>query len=481
MQSNVESTTRNERPNIVWITVESTRADHTFLGGYERETMPTLERVANAQGGRGFAECFSHGIWTLASSASILTGTYPSHHGTGMVHDVLPEDFETVPERLREVGYRTGLIAPHGQVSPTTGLDRGFEDFAYLSSETILDTAGWKTLLEYALGFPRHGPGLTTDTQRVDTGFFINDIAKRWLRSYQREDDPFFLYTFYGDPHHVYYPPKKDIERFADAFEMSIAEAREVSLRHSNDLHENIANGRKFTEDQWRAIEALYDGELAYTDERIRGLLSYLAKRDMLENTIVVITADHGEAFGEDGTLAHMLTTNDAVCNVPLVTYGFDAITDYEGMVQHADVMRTLLDRVGARTDGFQGIDMREDSRGYTITQRGWARAKRKLERFVEINPDFDDASYHHADLTALRTPEFKYLASEDRTELYDLPREDTDVSGMYPEERDRLAGIYTRWMETAGRPGYADSEPREAEYSDAMKRQLADLGYLVD
>jgi uncharacterized sulfatase len=469
------------RPNVVWITVESTRADHTFLDDYERATMPNTERIARAENGRGFESCFSHGIWTLSSSASILTGTYPSHHGTGTVHDVLPEGIETVPERLGEVGYRSGLVAPNGQVSPTTGLDRGFDDFAYLSRDTIVGTAGWRTLAKYALSFPRHGPGLTLDTNRFDTGFLTNDIAKRWLRSYEASDDPFFLYTFYGDPHHLYYPPRKELREFADAFNMSIAEARDVSRRHSEDLHENIADGCDFTDDQWRAIKALYDGEIAYTDDRIRGLVSYLAELDLLEDTIVVITADHGECFGEDGMLAHMVTTNDAVCHVPLVTYGFEGISEYEGMVQHADVMTTLLDRVGARTDGLQGIDMREDSRGYTITQRGWQRAKRNLDRFAELNPDFDDSPYHHADLTALRTPEFKYLASEERTELFELPDETEDVSASYPEERDRLAGVYARWTETAGRPGYAEGEPHRAEYSETMKRQLADLGYLLD
>jgi len=468
-------------PNIVWITIESTRTDHTFLGGYDRPTMPNTERIANADRGRGFERCFSHGVWTLASSASILTGTYPSHHGTGMIHDVLPDDFETVPERLGEVGYRTGLVAPHGQVSPTTGLDRGFDDFAYLSRDTIVEAAGWRTLAKFALGFGRHGPGLSADTNRFDTGFITNDIAKRWLRSYANAEDPFFLYTFYGDPHHLYYPPRKETKRFADAFDMSIAEAREVSLRHSNDLHENIANGCDFTDDQWRAIKALYDGEIAYTDERIRGLVGYLKELDLLENTIVVITADHGECFGEDGMLAHMVTTDDAVCHVPLVTYGFDEVLDYQGMVQHADVMTTLLDHVGARTDGFQGIDMRNESRRYAIVQRGWERAKGNIERFRELNPDFDDSPYHHADLTAVRTDGFKYLVSDDRTELHKLPDEDRDVSEHYPEELDRLRGIHARWAETAGRPGYADATPRKAEYSDAMKRQLADLGYLVD
>ncbi|PSQ26968.1 sulfatase [Halobacteriales archaeon QS_8_65_32] len=469
------------RPNVLWITVESTRTDHTFLGGYDRETMPNTERIAAADRGRGFESCFSHGIWTLASSASILTGTYPSHHGTGMIHDVLPEEFETVPERLGEVGYRTGLVAPHGQVSPATGLDRGFDDFAYLSRETLLETVGPRTLAKYALGFYRHGPGLSLDTNRFDTGFLTNGVAKRWLRSYASREEPFFLYTFYGDPHHLYYPPRKETKRFADAFDMSIGEAREVCLRHSGDLHRNIAEGCDFTDDQWRAIKALHDGEIAYTDDRIRGLVGYLNELDLLEDTIIVITADHGECFGEDGMLAHMVTTNDAVCHVPLVTYGFDEITGYEGIVQHADVMTTILDRVGARTEGLQGIDMREETRNYAIIQRGWERAKENIERFEELNPDFDDSPYHHADLTAVRTNEYKYLTSDDRTELFELPDESHDVAKTYPDERDRLAGIYTRWAETAGRPGYADATPRKAEYSEGMKRQLANLGYLVD
>jgi uncharacterized sulfatase len=176
-----------------------------------------------------------------------------------------------------------------------------------------------------------------------------------------------------------------------------------------------------------------------------------------------------------------MVTTNDAVCHVPLVTYGFDEITGYEGIVQHADVMTTILDRVGARTEGLQGIDMREETRNYAIIQRGWERAKENIERFEELNPDFDDSPYHHADLTAVRTNEYKYLTSDDRTELFELPDESHDVTKTYPDERDRLAGIYTRWAETAGRPGYADATPRKAEYSKGMKRQLANLGYLVD
>jgi arylsulfatase A-like enzyme len=469
------------RPNVLWITIESTRADHTFLGDYEYDTMANVEQVANAPRGRGFEQAFSQGIWTLASSASIVTGTYPSHHGVGMVHDLLTEDFRTVPERLGAVGYRSGIIAPHSQMSPVTDLCRGFDDIAYLNSDTLVETAGWQTLLKYALNYRRHGAGFTTDTQRIGTGYIINDIAKRWLRSYQRDSDPFFLYTFYGDPHHLYYPPTKELETFADAFDMSIEEAREASLHHSHDLHENIANGCDFTEDQWNAIKALYDGEIAYTDHQIRDLLTWMAKRGLLEDTIVVITADHGECFGEDGMLAHMVTVNDAVCHVPMVVYGFDEILDYDGMVQHTDVMGTILDHVGADTEGMQGIDMRTESRNYAVIQRGWNRAKKNIDRFKELNPAFDDSPYHHADLTAVRTPEFKYLVSDDRTELFELPDEETDVSAAYPEDAQRLDGIYTRWMETAGQPGYADAEPRQAEYSDAMKRQLADLGYLVD
>jgi arylsulfatase A-like enzyme len=467
------------QPNIVWITLESTRADHTSMGDYSRSTTPNLDRIAKAGRGRSFDNCHTHGIWTLASSASILTSTVPSHHGAGMENDAIPADLDTVPELLTEQGYHTACLSPNSHLSSGTDLERGFADFAWLSRDTLLETAGPRILFRYLRNCRKHGPGLTTEAGTHGTGFIMNELAKRWLRSYAGSEEPFFLYAHYGGPHHPYHPPRRFLERYGDDFDMSIDDAFELGQRHHADFHQLIADGCPLTEDEWDALHALYDAEIAHADELIGNLFDYANELD-LDDTVFVVTADHGELFGEQGMLAHMVVCDDAVTHVPMVVHGFDALTEHDGeTVQHADLMRTLLETADARTEGLHGIDLREETREQTLTQRGAKRTLKNLDRFQELNPDFDPTPYHAATLHALRTEEFKYQRSDERAELLELPDETHDVSEANPAVRNRLAEELDAVLETDGQPAY--SEGREGEFTDAMKEQLADLGYLVD
>jgi uncharacterized sulfatase len=468
-----------DRPNVVWITLESTRMDHTSLDGYSRDTTPNLARIAGMGGGRAFADCHTHGVWTLASSASILTGTVPTHHGAGMENDAIPEDLDTIPERLSEQGYRTACLSPNSHLSSATGLDRGFDEFTWLSADTLWEAAGPRILAKYARNCRRHGPGFTTDTRKHGTSYLMNEIAKRQLGSYADDEEPFFLYAHYGDPHHPYHPPQRFVDRYADGFAMDTDRAKRLGFYHHDNFHQLIADGCPFAADEWDALQALYDGEIAHTDELVGDLFDH-ANRLGLDDTVFVITADHGELFGEQGMLAHLVVADDAVTHVPLVVHGADAITDHDGeTVQHADVIRTLLDAAGARTDGLHGIDLREETREHSLTQRGAKRACKNLDRFGELNPAFDPSPYHTATLSALRTREFKYQRSDDRAELLRLPDEDRDVSEEHPEVEERLDEALDMVLETDGQPAYSGT--REGEFSDAMKEQLSDLGYLVD
>ena len=467
------------QPNVVWLTLESTRADHTSMSGYSRETTPNLARIAENARGRAFENCHTHGIWTLASSASILTGTVPTHHGAGMENDALPEKLETVPERFATAGYHTACLSPNSHLSSGTDLDRGFEEFAWLSSDTLLETAGPRILLKYLLNCRKHGPGLTTDTKKHGTGYLMNEMAKRRLRAYSGSEEPFFLYAHYGDPHHPYQPPRRYLERYAEDFEMSTEEALELGLSHHENFHQLIADDCPLTDDEWDALHALYDAELAHTDELVGDLFDYANALD-LGDTVFVVTADHGELFGEQGMLAHLVVTDDAVTHVPCVVHGLDALADHDGeTLQHADLMRTLLETAGAQTDGVQGLDLRAETRERTLTQRGAKRCLKNLERFEELNPEFDPTPYHAATLHALRTDEFKYQRSDDRAELLSLPDEEHDVSESYPDLRERLADDLDTVLETDGQPAYSGA--CEGRFTDAMKKQLADLGYLVD
>lgn len=465
-------------PNIVWITLESTRADATSVGNARAETTPNLQRIGASPSGHTFGSCFSHGIWTLASSASILAGTYPTCHDAGMGSEAIPDTIPTVPEALREVGYTTACISPNSHLSSATGLDRGFDQFAWVSKSTLLDTVGARAILKYALNVRRHGGGLTLDSRRHHRGYMLNDLAKRWMRSFRDSDDPYFLYLHHPGPHHPYTPPERYLTEFLPDCGPSTEEAIEIALDHHDNLFEHIANGIPFDDRELSAIEALYRAEVAYADELVGNLFEFVRNRTS-RDTIVVVTADHGELFGEDDLLAHMISVNDAVCHVPLVVYGLDRDLPTAGPVQHTDIVRTIFSEIGVDGDWIQGVDLTEATRDWAVVQRGVNRTEQNLSKLTEIEPAYDASRYRQSTVTALRTDSFKYVYSDEGEALFEPPNEDTDVSPDYPDRTAKLRADAESLLANEATP-YED-DTRDGEFTDAMRSQLADLGYLVD
>ncbi|WP_264556427.1 sulfatase [Halocatena marina] len=466
--------------NIIWITIESTRADHTSLYSYERDTTPNLRRIANSDGGRSFSNCISHGIWTRSSIASILTGTWPSRHRAGMDSERIPAELKTVPELLRESGYHTAAISPNANLSSATDLDRGFDDFVWIDKSTLLKNINKSTILKNIINIRNHGGGMTRDTRRHNTGYMMGDMAKRRLRSFANSSEPFFLYLHFGDPHHPYYPPLPLLKQEAKRLGLSTKDAGDLALHHHSHLDELIAQGCPYTEDEWRMLTGLYDRIIEYTDSLVGELFDYASTLD-LDNTIFVITADHGESFGEQGLLGHKIGVHDGLIHVPLVVHGSDEMLGYDGeMIQHIDVMQTLLSSIGSDTSQFQGINLDNEVRTHTITQRGAGRCQQTLDTYQELNPDFDVSRYHRGTLTAIRTSEFKYLKSETDSELFRLPDENTDVVSQYDGVTQRLDDTLTRWCERDGKP-IAASESADGAFTEAMRKQLTDLGYRVE
>lgn len=460
----------SRRPNIVWITLDSVRQDRTTMGGHERDTTPRLQALADSTDGTTTEECIAPSIWTLPSSASILTGTYPTHNTVGIDGSRLPDTVRTVAELFGDVGYRTACLSGNSYLSSATGLDRGFDRFQWLSSSTLLRAAGARTLARYLLNIRRHSAGLTLDADKHSTPFLMNAIAKRWVRDFVREDDPFLFYLHYNEPHRPYYPPLPYLDRYTEGRPTSGREAAEVAV----DVHENfvelVADGCDLSEGEWASLLAMYDAEVAYTDEMVGRLVEFVRSLD--GETVFVITADHGELFGEYGLLAHRFVLHDAVINVPLVIHGGDFGFERNELVQHVDVVQTLLARAGGETEQLQGVDLDEDTREFAVAQRDPA----EFDEFLEHNPDFDTSRFHESVLTALRTRRYKYQRSDDGTELFALPDEETDVSDRQPSVREDLAERLEVWLETDGRPVGATDQ---AEFTEAMRRQLSDLGYL--
>jgi len=389
----------------------------------------------------------------------------------GITSEVLPDELNTVPELFGESGYTTAGISRNGYLSSATGLNRGFEEFEWISSSTI-HKVGIVPLIKYVLNLRKHSVGLSTETSKYSTPYLLNEVAKRWMGSL---NEPFFMYLHYNEPHRPYYPPLPYIDKYTEDIEMSAKEAAEFSHEFHDDVNEVIAEGCNLTDDEWDALIAMYDAEIAYTDEMVGRLFDYVQKSEV-NDAIFIITADHGELFGEHDLLSHMMVLDDAVINVPLVAHGVEGLSksDPDGLVQHQDVMKVLLNIAGADTDSINGIDIREESREYAFSQR----KPLDFEHLLRNNPDYDTSRFHSPLLTCVRTHDFKYQRSDEGSELFKLPDEDTDVSDEYPEKTGDLERELDRWLSEKARPVNSEGVGEE-EFSEDVKNHLRNMGYL--
>ncbi|MCU4799484.1 sulfatase [Halobacteria archaeon HArc-gm2] len=458
--------------NILWITLDSVRADHTNLDEYERDTTPEI--AALGRDGHAFRNCISHGKATLTSSGAILTGLAPTRNTLGVSGRMLPDGdgVRTVADRFSDAGYHTACLSRNSFVSSATGLDRGFDQMQWLASETILE-AGPLTLAKYLMNIRSHSAGLTTDTAKHATPYLMNETAKKWLGSFEAADEPFFFYLHYNEPHRPYYPPLDYIDEYTDGLGITGREAAERALEIHQNLKELIATGCDLSDRDWDLLAAMYDAEIAYTDDMVGGLVDHVRSMD-LEDTVVVVTADHGELFGEYGLMSHKYVLIDAVTRVPLVISGLDddLMVNSDDVIQHSDVMTTLLEIAGADASGTIGTDLRKTAPEFAISQRGPV----EFDDLYQFDDSFDASRFHQPTLSAIRTEEYRYQQSEGGAELFALPDEETDVSDEHPDVVDDLSASLGQWIEEHGQP---IGRGQSSEFSGAVNRQLRDLGYI--
>lgn len=460
-------------PNVLWITLDSVRQDHTTMSGYHRDTTPNIQRLAAHPSGEAADHCISMSRTSGLSVPSILSGLYPSQHGMYYTDQKsYPADLPTVAERFSNVGYRTMAVSNNTYMSEATNLDRGFEQFTLLRKDPkgLLETAGLKTTVKYLLNLRRHSAGISRNKTAHSGGYIITDIASRQLREHINDEEPFFMYIHYNETHSAYCPPLPYRDQFVDELSLSIDEAIELAQYVHHNPAEVIANGCDLSEEELTALKALYDAEIFYTDKLVGKLIDGLSNR---EETIIVVTADHGEAFGEWGMISHKYILHNCLINVPLVINGVDGL-DLSGPVQHCDVMRTLLDIAGADTEDIMGVDLRSQSRRYAISQD----TSHSMKELVSLNPEFEKNRYCTSRSTTVQDTKYKYLSCKSRSNLFRLPDECEDISEKRPSVAGAMADYLSTWGENHGT--LVSGNPSD-EVDEDLRRRLRDLGYLEE
>ena len=328
-------------PNVLILVVDTLRADHLSLYGYPKKTSPNMEKIAEQA--IVFENAMATSSWTLPSHASFLTGLYPSEHGAERFG--LSERNISLAEVLQARGYRTGAFSANTFVfSRAFGFGQGFtrfEDSFHSTGDMVSRTFLGRSLQRYVmryLGF-EDVPGRKR----------ASDVNLEWFRWLDRGPTrPFFAVLNYFDAHDPYLPPQPYRGRFSKRLNpggvLNSFIGRESAYVSTPEILEDEI--------------AAYDGAIAYVDDQIGALVTDLDQRGLSQNTILIITSDHGESFGEHDVFGHGTSLYREQLQVPLILRWQGRIPEGRRLavpVSLVELPATVMDLIGGdKHSGFR-------------------------------------------------------------------------------------------------------------------------------
>ena len=416
------------RSNVLLIVVDSLRKDRMSAYGYARDTTPHIAWFAREA--VIYTRATSQAPWTTPSIATLLSSHYPSTLGIKDTRSVVPEVFTLLPEALRDAGYATGAVVSHSFVSSDWGLAQGFDSF---DESNIL--------------------GHDAVTSRS-----ISDLANLRLDTWD-EDQPWFLFLHYFDPHFSY----------TEHTEFSF---REKGAEYTGPLtsgmlfHDLNAMRRDLSVADLTELAHYYDSEIAFTDQQIGRVLDHLRDSNKFDDTLIIVTADHGEEFLDHANLGHAKSLFEELVGVPLI------IKFPGAQAAVVDLPVGLIDLYPPITE-MVGVATPSDLRGRSLVDTARGRLRVPDSVFAETS--------RHRELRGLVEGRYKLVLDleTDAAHLYDLsadPLEREDVSKREPERASTMLATLRRWMESTHR-GAARAPDRMLTSEE--EERLRALGYL--
>jgi arylsulfatase A-like enzyme len=413
-----------KRPNVLLIVIDTARADHFSAYGYPRATSPNIDRLAAE--GTLYERAISAASWTLPAHASLFTGLQARDHGTDGNHWTLEASFDTLAERLRRAGYRTGGFSNNVWTNDTSGLKQGFETFEEMWQEQ-----------------KSRGENITLDDPGNDMGAAkTNERIFAWLdgRSDRR---PFFAFVNYFEPHMPYRPTAPYDDDFLPAG-VAAADLKRLRSFYSPQEYAYILRVPTIRIDEGvlATLVGLYDGEIAYVDSVIGNLVEGLRSRKLLDDTLIVITSDHGEHFGEHHMLEHKFSLYEPLLHVPLILRAPGRVAANVRIptpVAAQDLYGSVLELAGVEAGKApvlprQALPASDAARLRVFSELEFPKifldvARRKFSGF--------DIRRLERSLVAVRGPRYKLIAGSDGTlELFDLaadPGENRNIAAEEP------------------------------------------------
>jgi len=403
----------NEQYNILLVSIDTLRADHVGAYGYNDISTPNIDRLASE--GVLFEKAYTPCPITLPAHTSLMTGTYPVFHGVrnnGIAH--AGDSLTTIAEVLDERGYDTCAVIGAIVLDSSYGLDQGFDEYD--------DAIPYSTDGLNALFYPERKAEEVTQQSFA----FLNR---------KKSKSPFFLWVHYFDPHNIYRPPEPFAGQYPDN---------------------------------------PYDGEIAYVDSEIGSLIEMLKITGYYEDTIIVLTSDHGEGLKEHDEYTHGLLVYDSTLHVPLIISNPRLIKSpmaIKDPVSLIDVMPTLLD--------ILNIDRKEAAcavQGISLVplMSGKSEKPREMIYFETLLPYFD---YDWAGLCGIRTGNWKFIQAPG-IELYDTETDTNEMNNLYEENKDVADKLRKSLELLVSRHAAEVKDNGKARIDPEDRMKLSELGY---
>jgi len=445
--------------DAVLITIDSLRQDHLGCYGYERNTSPNIDEVASNS--HKFSNAFAHAGTTRKSFPTILTSSYTYMYGG---YEKITEGRTLISEVLKQEGYTTSGFHSNLFLCSDFGYQRGFDTFydsktepgitaklrQYVKTKLDQDSLLYG-VLQKTHDAAEKSAGVDVGSSYVTAGE-ITDLSIEWVNAADSTTDR-FLWTHYMDVHHPYVPPEEYQFEFRDT---PISDRRAVKLRRKM-----LESPDDVTETERQDLIDLYDAEIRFTDHEIGRLVDEV-KKSWGDDTVVIITADHGEEFQEHGQFSHN-TLHDEGIHVPLILDTPDGSGEYDDMVGLVDVSPTIAD--------YAGCDIPENFYGYSlkslVEEGEWEReyvigdcngSQGKPERFL----------YRDKDWKYITNPERLYKLGTDPEEMENIVDQNPPILS---EIRPKVRNLQQIIEETS-------MDVDEVEMDEEVTERLEKLGY---
>lgn len=421
---------RRDVPNVVLLVMDTTRADALSCYGSPRKTSPHIDQIAAE--GTLYERAYANAPWTLPSHATMFTGLLPSQHGATGENMHLDDRFVTLAEVLSKHGYRTFGWSANANISRRANTAQGFERFVlhpfgkYPQRFLLANLAkDWLHLTDYGA---RHA----------------NALAKQWIRQCQEAGDPFFIFINYMEMH-SFYGSTPNLRRW-------FASGR--ALRKALSITQYVGhygNGTASTApENFRLLRTLYDGDMTYLDRCIGELADYLRSLGILDNTLLIITSDHGEEFGEHRLVGHSFGIYNSLLHVPLIIRypkRFAPGRRHRQLAQLSDLFPTILDALDIPCTGTHPLDgrsllapLKQGTRPYAVAEKHYHADW--IGEFLGPLGKWNGIPLQRR-LRCIQDDRFKYIwSSLGHDELYDLredPQEQKNLIASLPAQARKL------------------------------------------